>query len=328
MASVSIIIPAYNEANHLPNLLRSINRVMGRNVDVLVVDNGSSDRTAAIAEDFGCRVLWLKAKTFPSVARNAGVKACDSDLLVFLDADIIVTDAWAQEIQQLSSNSEFVEGLCLTGDSYQMSLRPSWIESYWFEPLRTCEKQYINGGNIVVSRRTFEVIGGFDNRLETGEDVDFCDRARQLGVRITFNSALAVHHEGFPQDIAGFFRRERWHGKGDFVSFHHFKRSRVAQVSVAIGLCYLITLLITSFAIYTGSAALSLLALVCLLFVALLCVGASVVKLARRGVMYIAIGSFMYFVYFNARLSSLLSLWASRWIPGIRRSGRFGLYFR
>lgn len=122
----------------------------------------------------------------------------------------------------------------LTGDQYQLSQAPSWIERRWFGPLRRQPKAYINGGNIVTTRQLFDAIGGFDEQLETGEDVDFCMRAvRDGGARLIQDQQFAVHHEGFPRTVATFVRRERWHGLGDLGSWGSLVRSKVALMSVA-----------------------------------------------------------------------------------------------
>jgi glycosyltransferase involved in cell wall biosynthesis len=312
MRSTSIIIPAHNEAKHLPNLLDSIGRTIDYGVEVIIVDNGSSDHTADIAKQFSCRVVQTNKKYFPSVARNIGANSCNSDLLVFLDADIIVTDSWAKELRRLASDSDFTDFPTITGDSYHMSLHPSWLEKYWFEPLRRRKTNYINGGNIIVCRKTFEEIGGFNQILETGEDVDFCERARRHGIRIIFNPLLIVHHEGFPQNLKHFFRREKWHGKGDFSSFQYFKKSRVAHISVLIGCCYTAILLLIPLAIYQDSSTITGLLSTGILTIFILCAIASFMKFKGLGPMYSTIGTFVYFIYFNARLASLFSLWRGR----------------
>lgn len=309
---MSIVVPTYNEAHHLPNLMESLQQTIGRDCDLIVIDNGSTDNTAEIARSFGCRLIQLSEKTFPSIARNAGVRSSDSDILVFLDADIVVTPAWARALREVVRNQQFLDGRFITGDSYLISRNPSWIEKYWFEPLRTGKKNYINGGNLVMSKKAFELIGGFNEQLETGEDVDFSKRAKQLGIQVILDHGFAVHHEGFPRSVRHFFGRERWHGKGDFASFDYFRKSPVAQIALLVGLCYVLLILALPMAWYLEPGGAALVVLVGLFGLLVLCTIPSLVKFRRFGATYSLVGTFIYFLYFNARLSSLFAVLRKR----------------
>ncbi|MEX1034291.1 MAG: glycosyltransferase [Cellvibrionaceae bacterium] len=311
MTSISIIIPAHNEAQHLPNLLNSLAAVDCL-TDIIIVDSGSTDNTSEIGQQFGCRVLSLPKKQYPSVARNRGAQQSSAEILVFLDADVIVTESWAAELRHLASDNEFLRGNVLTGETYHISLNPSWIEKFWFEPLRQRKKTYLNGGNIIISRTAFDSIGGFNEQLETGEDVDFSIRAQEKEIELTFNPALVVHHEGFPKDIKNFFRREKWHGKGDFSSLSYFRKSRVAQLSVLFGVCYITLLLLLALTVQIDSVLIkqTIIATVVLIFA--VCLSSSLAKFGKLSPIYSILGTFIYFIYFNARLASLFALWRGR----------------
>lgn len=312
MADISIIIPAYNEARDLPNLIKSIEQEMRKDVEIVVVDNGSTDGTGEIAKQLGCRVLETPNKMFPSAARNYGARYCQSPLFVFLDADVIVTRKWAREVERLAGDQAFLEGYSMTGESCHISVEPSWIEKLWFEPLRNNGRSFVNGANMVISRKAFEKTGGFNAALETGEDVEFCVRAMQLGVELSLNHDLVVHHEGFPKDLKSFFNREKWHGVGDFSSFSFFKRSKVAQVVAAIGLCYLLILIMLPLAAYDLWDHTNLLIASCLTLILSACGVSSLAKFRKAGPAHCAAGVFIYFVYFNARLMSLFQSLRSR----------------
>lgn len=307
MISASIIIPAYNEAKHLPNLLRSLENVLNFPAEIVVVDNGSEDKTAAIASQHGCKLVHVPQPSFPSVARNLGARFSRGDVFVFLDADIIVTEGWCRELRRLLIEEKLAQSRVITGDSYLISTTSSWLERHWFAPLRDKPKTYINGGNIVVPRAVFEEIDGFNPDLETGEDVDLCHRARATDIDVIFNSRLAVHHEGFPKDLRGFFKREKWHGRGDFASVHYFLKSRVAQLSILLASCYGAVVVLGLLYLYPGREVSALYVVAPILLFCLLCLFVSVTKFWRHGLRYILPGSFIYFVYFNARLASLFN---------------------
>ncbi len=240
---VSIIIPAYNEEEFLQALLESINQHVEVPVEVIVVDNGSTDNTLTIAEKFNCITVNMGKKSFPSVVRNAGVLESTGDYLVFLDADIVITKQWADELKLLIERPETLTEKFITGASYHISQEPSWIEKYWFEPLSKKKKTYINGGNIVTTLSVFNIINGFDETLETGEDVDFCVRASNNGINVILNDKWKVFHEGFPKTIRAFIKRESWHGKGDLLNLKRFISSKIAIASVIFLLLHLMLIL-------------------------------------------------------------------------------------
>lgn len=312
MATISIVVPAYNEAEDLQNLVDSVRREMTIDTEIVVVDNGSSDDTGNLAKRLGCRVVQTPHRMFPSAARNLGAKSCQSPIIVFLDADVVVTNVWALEVKRLAEDPSFMEGSTVMGESCHISTRPSWIERFWFEPLRKNGRSFVNGANMIISRKTFERSGGFNAQLETGEDVEFCERAMRLGIAVELNPDLVVHHEGFPKDLKSFFKREKWHGIGDFSSFTYFRRSKVAQIVALIGCCYLAILLLSVTALYgTWDNTVSLIG-ACLLLVLLLCAVSSLAKFWKAGPACFTVGAFIYFVYFNARLASMVGAWRSK----------------
>jgi hypothetical protein len=229
---VSIVVPAFNEARFLRGLLQSIHQFAPAGVETVVVDNGSSDDTAAIAQSHGCKVTKLERRAFPSVARNAGVKSASGEILIFLDADVELTAEWGATLSA-TIESLRAQPMVVTGDQYHISKRPSWLERVWFDSLRARTPTYIDGGNLITTRAVFDRIGGFAEKLETSEDVDFCARAVAQGAELRVNQGFRVFHEGYPKTASGFVRRERWHGRSDFRTMGSVVRSKVAVAAVA-----------------------------------------------------------------------------------------------
>ena len=224
---ISIVVPAYNEARFLRGLLTSIRQCAPSGVETVVVDNGSTDDTSSIAREHGCVIAKLDRRAFPSVARNAGVKACSGEILIFLDADVVLTAEWGATLAAMVESMR-ARPMVVTGDQYHISQRPSWLERVWFDSLRAKTPTYIDGGNLITTRAVFDKIGGFAEHLETSEDVDFCMRAISHGAELRVNQGFKVFHEGYPKTAAGFVRRERWHGRSDFRTVHSVVRSKVA----------------------------------------------------------------------------------------------------
>lgn len=96
---VSIVIPAYNEERHLRSCLEAITRQSAQAYEIIVVDNNSSDRTAAIARSFkGVRVV-SESRQGRNFARDAGFNAARGEIIGRIDADIVLPEQWVAHVQ-------------------------------------------------------------------------------------------------------------------------------------------------------------------------------------------------------------------------------------
>ena len=180
---ISIIIPAYNEEKYLPATLASLIRAreffVARQccpIELLVVDNDSTDQTARIASGFGACVI-LERRHNIAVVRNTGAKAASGNLLVFVDADTIVPESFVWRIYQVMSDPAALGGAADTD----------------YRPTRLVLKVYLRiwrllgramgmaqGAAQFYRRDVFSILGGFDERLFMGEDVDLFWRLKRL----------------------------------------------------------------------------------------------------------------------------------------------------
>ncbi|MDQ2076168.1 glycosyltransferase family 2 protein [Marinimicrobium sp. ABcell2] len=234
--SVSVIIPAHNEASYIEPTINRLHQVLANRFEyeVIVVENASTDETRSILNNLAkLTVIPVDNKVTVSAARNVGIEAAKFPILAFIDADVLLTIEWAEELERQIDSLQRAP-LQITGCRYVLSEQPSWIERSWFAHMRASGTKYINSGNLVTTRQVVDLIKGFDPGLITGEDVDFCGRAAQAGVSLIINERFKAHHEGYPKDLSSFFARELWHGTGDFRSAKTFFRSKVALFSVAI----------------------------------------------------------------------------------------------
>lgn len=252
---ISFVIPAFNEEEYIFNCLTRITQCMTNKFDyeIIVIDNASKDRTPNIVESFTTiKLIKLKEKVTISQARNIGWAQSNYDIVVFLDADVLITNAWALEMATVTEQLSRTP-LIITGCRYTLSETPSKIEKTWFSNLKKGKESYINSGNLITTKSVLQLTKGFDEQLITGEDVDFCQRAQQAGVKILINYELLAHHEGYPKTIKRFFLRERWHGTGDLKDIHTFLSSKVALFSFTLTfIVVLATLLLSLNSIYTA----------------------------------------------------------------------------
>ena len=92
----SFIIPALNEEACIAACIQSIQALHETQLEIIVVDNGCTDRTVEIARQMGCMVISEK-KSGLSLARNAGADAAQGDILCFIDADGVLANTWLRQ---------------------------------------------------------------------------------------------------------------------------------------------------------------------------------------------------------------------------------------
>ena len=225
--TASVVIPAFNEEKHIQDTLRSL--TVNNELEIIVVDNGSTDLTAEKAKQFGVKVIDLPVGSIAAV-RNSGVKVSTSDILIFIDADIRVSPDWHEKlisvVQKLHDSP-----LTVTGSRVRSAEKNNWLNKYWFSELTNYNAPYINSGHLITTRLLFDKIHGFSENLETAEDYDFCQKASSVGAVIHNDPELVVTHDGYPDTLVGFIRRERWHGRQDVENLSLFLDSKIAWIA-------------------------------------------------------------------------------------------------
>jgi len=301
-SSICYIVPTLNESKHIANTINSIKKAVQYHFhySIIVVDNGSSDNTKKIAEENGALVFEKPNCTIAS-NRNCGFRKTNADILVFLDADVYLESCWGKEFQ---TTIELLRDhpLTVTGSIVGIKNDKNLIEKCWFKPrLKEQNIKYINSGHIIVSRELFQIVGGFDGAMVTGEDYDFCMRAKKIGARIINNPKLRVVHQGYPQNIPQFFRRERWHGRGDFLSLRNIVSSKPALIVV----CQLL-LLISSIAVTFFTSNILFLFFFIIFFMSV-CFLAAVIRCGLKKIDLFPC-TLLYSVYFVARSFALIDV--------------------
>ena len=211
---LSFVVPAYNEERYLPDCLASIlQETAGRDdVEIIVVNNASTDRTRAVAESFpGVCVVDEPRKGLPH-ARQAGFLASTGRLIANVDSDSRLPAGWVQQV--LRSFEEMPDLVSLSGPLtyYDLSPRESLLVRVFYATawLTYAMNRYVlrvgsmvQGGNFVLRRDALERIGGFNLALTFyGEDTDLARRLPEVGkVCFTFDlkmlsSARRLKKEG------------------------------------------------------------------------------------------------------------------------------------
>ena len=163
--TVGVIMPAYNAATSIRRALDSLRSQALQPAEIVVVDDGSVDETAAIAAAFGPPVRVLhRDRGGPAAARNSGVNACTAEAIAFLDADdSLPPESLAARADFLEQNPsvQAVFGQVVFGGRAV----PAWLP-----------------GGLLVRRSAMVRLGPFDESLRAGEFIDWLDRARRAGL--------------------------------------------------------------------------------------------------------------------------------------------------
>jgi glycosyltransferase involved in cell wall biosynthesis len=177
--TLTVVIPALDEALRLPGLLGALERQTRRPDAVIVADAGSTDGTRDIALAHGATVV---GGGMPAVGRNAGARMATTDLLLFLDADVALTDgAVASMVDEFDKR-----GLVVAGTPVKPIERDARyvfaceVVNFYLEMMQYVEP-HAPGCCILVTRQVHEAIGGFDEALALAEDHDYVERAAEHG---------------------------------------------------------------------------------------------------------------------------------------------------
>ncbi len=204
-------------------------------VETIVADNGSTDDSRDVASRFGARVLELPGRKVAAV-RNAAAHAGSGSILAFIDADHEIDPLWLRRAAELLADDR----VAAVGAAYSAPPDGNWVQRL-YDALRGPTRgrtavEWLGSGNLAVRRNAFEEVGGFDETLETCEDVDLCQRLRSNGGLLIADEALRSIHAGDPKTLSAIFRGELWRGRDNLRVSLRGRLSLKALPSVAIPL--------------------------------------------------------------------------------------------
>lgn len=214
-ASVSIVIPAYNAERTIGQAVSCAKGQRGLPAppEAIVVDDGSSDRTAEIVEALGVRCI-RRPNAGPAAARNAGFRNSHGDYVLFTDSDCLPDSHWAARMIQAfrqpqvgaagGSYTMANEGLIASGIHWEIISRHRRFARY---------VRALGSYNLAVRRDVMEAVGGFDETFPaaSGEDNDLSYRISAAGYKLRWVADATVGH--FHTQRLGKYLREQYrHG--------------------------------------------------------------------------------------------------------------------
>lgn len=220
--AVTVVVPTSGRTEGLERLLSSLRGVSG---SVLVVDDGSPEpaAVASVAGRHGARVLRRDSRGGPAAARNAGWRSALTDVVAFLDDDCQLDHGWASFAALITHLRDPAVAAVAPRVLSLPGRAPAWLAAYEAThgtldlgarpaPVRPGSPvPFVPGAALVVRRRALEDLGGFDETMPLGEDVDLVWRLGESGWTVRYDPSVTLGHETRP-DLADWLRQRFRYG--------------------------------------------------------------------------------------------------------------------
>jgi O-antigen biosynthesis protein len=218
---VSVVVCSHNGARTIRDCLEGLKNLVYPDCEVIVVDDGSTDRTAAIASEYDCRVIRTKNQGLSS-ARNTGWQAASGEIVAYIDDDAYPDPHWLQYIASTFLNTMNVSHAAVGGPNVTPLTDGPIARCVAHAPggpthvlLSDREAEHIPGCNIAFRKSCLHAIGGFDTQFRVaGDDVDVCWRLQQRGWTLGFNPAAVVWHHR-RNSVRAYLRQQKGYGKAE-----------------------------------------------------------------------------------------------------------------
>lgn len=227
---ISVIIPAFNAARYLDEAIASVRFQDYPSLEILVVDDGSTDDTALVAARHADVALVRQPNRGPAAARNRGLQAASGMYIAFLDAD----DLWAPAMLprllaqfQAQPETEIVQGLI-----QRLRAVPQVDGAVEFQP-EFNPYPFVNLGSGLYRRAVFDRVGLFDESLPDNEDTDWMIRAWECGVRKVVLTQEFLYYRVHDQSMTMGGRRNQVNFAG--MMKRRLDRLRAGRIAVASG---------------------------------------------------------------------------------------------
>jgi glycosyltransferase involved in cell wall biosynthesis len=196
VTKVSVIIPTYNRASTVPDAVRSALNQTYASIEVIVVDDGSTDDTAARLLSFSSQITFLSQKNAgPSLARNHGARHASGDILAFLDSDDVwKPDKIRRQVELMATygksmiccvcNAEILDqAKVINPDAFGIAgVNSQYEESIWQNPGEVLASRFLLFNQVAAIRRdAFVKVGGYNSRINLLEDHDLALKLASVG---------------------------------------------------------------------------------------------------------------------------------------------------
>jgi glycosyltransferase involved in cell wall biosynthesis len=230
MVKLSVIVPAYNEANYIREMLISLKEQTFRDFEIIVKDGESADETVEVAKKYADRIISSR-DTSISDARNQGASYANGDILVFVDADTVLLPNGFQRISDLMQNEKIVGGSCrkIPGNKnvldrllYELVNLSTYISVY-------LHVGGAHGNCMFIRKNIFRKIGGFNPRIRIAEEQELVRKAARFGKFVFLLDQHVIEHPRRIQKWGRLKLYTTW-SKGTISSFKVRKKQTYEKV--------------------------------------------------------------------------------------------------
>ena len=205
LPTVSVVIPVKDRADELRNCLTSLHMLNypRHRLEIVVVDDGSSDNSAAVARELGAVLVESGAVGGgPALARNRGAQSASGEILAFIDSDCIASPQWLVELLPVFAEANvaavggLVDGMYDDSalDRYEAVMSSLNLGGREMSGSAGDDTFYLPSCNLLVRKQAFMAANGFRTALQVGEDVDLTWRLRDAGWQIVYLPEGTVCH--------------------------------------------------------------------------------------------------------------------------------------
>jgi O-antigen biosynthesis protein len=215
---VSVVICTHNGSATLRECLEGLDELDYPGYEVIVVDDGSTDSSAAIASEYDCRLIRTENRGLSS-ARNTGLAVASGEIVAYIDDDAKPDRDWLKYLAHTfmttphagvgGPNLAFAEDGLIARCVANAPGGPTHVL------LSDQEAEHIPGCNMAFRRQALEQVGGFDAQFHAaGDDVDICWRLRERGLTLAFSPAAVVWHHR-RNSVRAYWRQQRGYGAAE-----------------------------------------------------------------------------------------------------------------
>src|SRR3989338_2794677 len=198
MEKVSLYIPCYNAEKFIKECLGSVINQSYAIDEIIIVDDGSTDRSIEIADTYHVRIICHKENRGLAACRNTALKEAKNDFVASLDADCIASPQWLRLLMQCFISEDIVGAGGMLIERYHFTAADEWrsvhMPQRWGVEFME-NPPFLYGNNAVFNKRFFAKLGFYNENLRVNyEDVDLSKRIYNCGFRLIYNPLAVVEH--------------------------------------------------------------------------------------------------------------------------------------
>ncbi len=215
---ISVVVCSYNGSRTLRTCLEGLQQLKYSSYEVIVVDDGSTDSTAALAGEFDVRLIRIPNGGL-SNARNIGWQAAKGEIVAYLDDDASPDEHWLAYLAWAFMTSNYagvgVPNIAWPGDRLFAQCVDHAPGNPTHVLVTDCTAEHLPGCNMAFRKQALAEVGGFDAQFRiAGDDVDLCWRLQRNGARLGFHPAAMVWHHR-RGTLRGYWRQQVNYGKAE-----------------------------------------------------------------------------------------------------------------